>query len=508
MTERTGLGKVGAAAHAEQMLIRRQLRWLGVPLRGIPAARFHSCSIHGSDAVAARRKWVAANTEVGVGPPTQLLPSRATDRALALLALAGAWTADGIGARWSAAWPAVKSWQPLLDALLAEYPATSAARVSAEALAAWMRSHRDQQWLPAAEPLRAPHLPYLLAPPAKPERWLIESAPAPMPRLDFRPKVLSLPALAEHLGLSLGELDWLRARCRGHCHYRLRLIPRPSGGVRILEIPKQRLKQVQRAILRDLSPAGACSDQAHGFVPGRSALSHARLHCARGSLLQLDLRDWFAGIVLPRVRAVFIDLGYPMPVANELAQLCPARLDASSLAALPSALRIRARDRHLPQGAPTSPALANLCARGLDRRLAAYAAAAGWRYSRYADDLVFSSEATCTDDFRRALPSIERIVRDEGFAPNPSKTRIQSQGQRQRVTGIVTNARPALAREDFDRLKAEVHAWCRGRERVVDGEDRGLSLQRLLGRIGWLRQLQAARGDRLLARLRVAGIIQ
>lgn len=443
-----------------------------------------------------------------MGPPIQLLPSPATDRALALLALAGAWTAEGIAARWSAAWPTVSSWRWLLEALLAEYPASSAARLSAEALAAWMSAHRDRQWLPAAAPLRAPHLPFLLALPAKPKRWLIESAAAPMPRLDFRPTVQSLPALAAHLGLSLGELDWLRARCRGHSHYRLRLIPRPMGRMRILEIPKQRLKQVQRAILRDLLPAEACSEHAHGFVPGRSALSHARLHCARGGLLQLDLRDWFAGIALPRVRAVFVDLGYPMPVANALAQLCTARHDSVSLAGLPSAQRMQARDRHLPQGAPTSPALANLCARGLDRRLAAYAAAAGWRYSRYADDLVFSSELGCSDDFRRALPTIERVVRDEGFAPNPSKTRIQSQGQRQRVTGIVTNARPALAREDFDRLKAEVHAWCCGRERVIDGEDRQLSLQRLLGRIGWLRQLQPARGDRLLARLRTAGITQ
>lgn len=438
--------------------------------------------------------------------PIRLLPCRVTDRALAVLALSGAWNAEAIESRWRAAWPQVSDWRALLGALLEAVPAATAVRMSMKELADWMQAHAALYRLPASAPLRGYRPPFALARPQRPTRWQPSVAPAPAARFDFAPPVLSLSELAAHLGLSEGELDWLRARYRGSAHYRLRLIPRSDGRMRLLEIPKARLKQVQRQILRELLPATACSAHAHGFVPARSAITHARQHCGRGSLLQLDLRDWFASIALPRVRGLFLDLGYPREVAEALAQLCTVRLDAASLAQLPAALRMPMRDRRLPQGAPTSPALANLCALGLDRRLAAYAAAAGWRYSRYADDLVFSSEAPSSEDMRRALPTIERILRDEGFAPNPAKTRIQSQGQRQQVTGIVTNARPSLAREAFDLLKAEVHAWQCGRERIAEGESREQALQRLRGRIGWLRQLHPVRGERLLSRLRDVGL--
>ncbi len=436
--------------------------------------------------------------------PIRLLPCRITDRALALLARSGAWSSEGIEARWRAAWPQVASWQALLGALLEAIPANTAPRISTNDLAEWMRAHQDLYPMLARQLPDAYRAPFVLARPQRPLGWLPTAAPVPAPKLDFTPPVLSVPGLASRLGLREGELDWLRARYRGHAHYRLRLIPRSDGRVRLLEIPKARLKQVQRQILRELLPAYACSPHAHGFVPGRSALTHARHHCGRGSLLQLDLRDWFANIAFPRVRSLFLDLGYPREVAEALAQLCTVRLDAASLSRLPTVLRMSMRDRRLPQGAPTSPALANLCALALDRRLAAYAAAAGWRYSRYADDLVFSSEASASPDLRRALPTIERILRDEGFAPNPTKTRIQSQGQRQLVTGIVTNTRPSLAREDFDRLKAAVHAWCHGRERVEQGETRAQALLRLRGRLGWLRQLHPVRAERLLSRLRDA----
>lgn len=438
--------------------------------------------------------------------PIRLLPCRVTDRALAVLALSGAWNAEAIESRWRAAWPQVSDWRALLRALLEAIPAATAARMSTRDLADWMQAHSALYRLPASAPLRVYRLPFALARPQRPTRWQPSVVPAPAAKFDFAPPVSSLSELAAHLGLSEGELDWLRARYRGSAHYRLRLIPRSDGRMRLLEIPKAWLKQVQRQILRELLPATACSAHAHGFVPGRSAITHARQHCGRGSLLQLDLRDWFASIALPRVRSLFLDLGYPREVAEALAQLCTVRLDAASLAQLPAALRMAMRDRRLPQGAPTSPALANLCAIELDRRLAAYAATAGWRYSRYADDLVFSSEAQSSADMRRALPTIERILRDEGFAPNSAKTRIQSQGQRQQVTGIVTNARPSLAREAFDLLKAEVHAWQCGRERIAEGESREQALQRLHGRLGWLHQLHPVRGERLLSRLRDAGM--
>lgn len=440
-----------------------------------------------------------------MGPPSQYLPSPKADRALAALALAGEWGRAPIEARWRAAWPAVESWQSLLDELLADFPAASVARLGVEALAEWMQRQEAGRLLPQVE-LAGSRLRVLRSPEAA-RSWQPAPASSPVPRLDFKPAVQSVPELAATLGLTTGELDWLSARCRGHAHYRIREVRKADGRIRRLEIPKQRLKQVQRLILGHLLPAQACAPQAHGFAPGRSAVSHARQHCARGCVLQLDLRDWFIGIHLPRVHSVFLDLGYPPSVAQALARLCTARLAPRDLLFLPPGERQAGRSRHLPQGAPTSPALANLCTRGLDRRLAAYARSAGWRYSRYADDLVFSCDSTDPRGFRHALPALERIIRDEGFLPNPSKTRIQSQGQRQSITGVVVNARPNLSRQQFDQLKAEVHAWCLGRPQIGADESRELAFQRLCGRLAWLRQLHPARGERLLARLREAGLI-
>src|SRR6185295_2476433 len=105
------------------------------------------------------------------------------------------------------------------------------------------------------------------------------------------------------------------------------------------------------------------------------------------------------------------------------------------------------RTPHLPQGAPTSPAIANLCAFGLDVRLAAAARAVGAAYSRYADDLVFSGDA----DFARRARGFEAFVasvaQDEGFAVNFRKTRIMRQSERQRVAGLVVNVKAHASRE-------------------------------------------------------------
>jgi RNA-directed DNA polymerase len=470
-----------------------------------PRLEFHGFTIHGSDALAARCKSVAAHAEVGVSSPIQYLPRKHVDRSLALLALAGPWDRAEIEARWGAAWPAVKSWQRLLDALLAAFPAATAARLDVDVLTRWMQRRHAARRLPQLEFAASWRMTLMRPQPAR--CWRPAPAPPPAPRLHFVAPLHSVAELAAALGVSAGELDWLSARYRGHSHYRIREIPRANGRHRRLEIPKQRLKQVQRLILQRLLPSDACAPQAHGFVPGRSALSHARQHCARGCVLQMDLCDWFGGIHMPRVQSVFVDLGYPPTVAEVLARLCTARLAPEDLLRLAPAERQAARSRHLPQGAPTSPALANLCARGLDRRLAAYAAKAGWRYSRYADDLVFSSEAGDPQPFRHALPTLERIIRDEGFLPNPRKTRLHTQGRRQQLTGVVVNARPNMARPEFDRLKAEVHAWCRGEPRSEPGEEREHALQSLRGRLAWLRQLHPARGERLLERLRGAGIL-
>ena len=144
---------------------------------------------------------------------------------------------------------------------------------------------------------------------------------------------------------------------------------------------------------------------------------------------------------------------------------------------------------HLPQGAPTSPALANLAAFSLDRRLTGLAAAVGARYTRYADDLVLSSDRR----LRTPEAMIAEIAADEGFRVNAAKTRVMGRGQRQTVTGVVVNAHPNVPRAEYDTLKAILH------RAALDGPA-GLDPSHLLGRIAWIESLNPARGAKLRAR--------
>ena len=171
----------------------------------------------------------------------------------------------------------------------------------------------------------------------------------------------------------------------------------------------------------------------------------------------MDLKDFFPSIRPARVLHVFLTAGYPEPVAALLAGLCTTLTPSAVLHGVPTehqaAVRRIYECRHLPQGAPTSPALANLCAYRLDSRLAGLSGAAGASYTRYADDLLFSGGP----EFARTVHSFQigvaRIAIEEGFEMNARKTRVMRQGQSQRAGGLVLNAKQNIARGESDRLK-------------------------------------------------------
>jgi len=119
--------------------------------------------------------------------------------------------------------------------------------------------------------------------------------------------------------------------------------------------------------------------------------------------------------------------------------------------------RQRLITRHLPQGAPTSPALANLAAARLDRRLSGLAAAAGAAYTRYADDLTFSADAPAMEKIGYVMARIRHITADEGFAVNEKKTRVLRKNTAQSVTGIIVNDRAGISRRQVRRLRAILH---------------------------------------------------
>lgn len=317
--------------------------------------------------------------------------------------------------------------------------------------------------------------------------------------------------LAQRLELDDGQLAWL-ADVRGmerHApderlrNYRYRWVPRRGGLPRLIEAPKLRLKEVQRWILREILAGVPAHDAAHGFTRGRSAISHAGIHCGQPAVLALDLRDFFPSVTAGRVFGIFCTLGYSRQVSHVLTGLCTNAAAIIAWNALPPGggeeggrfrLGRALAAPHLPQGAPTSPALANLAAFGLDRRLTGLAAAFGLRYSRYADDLTFSGRGLSGKRSSAVARYAAKIARDEGFALQPRKSRLRTAARRQLVTGVVVNAHPNLAREEYDRLRATLHRYALDGPPAGDGVDLRAQLR---GRVAWAQSLNPGRGAKL-----------
>jgi len=153
---------------------------------------------------------------------------------------------------------------------------------------------------------------------------------------------------------------------------------------------------------------------------------------------------------------------------------------------------------HLPQGAPSSPALANLVAFSLDRRLSALAISAGFAYTRYADDLALSSPTQrSASHIAQTIDRIRTIVGDEGFQINERKTQIRRAGERQRLTGLVINQIPNVDRREYDRLKAILTNAARQGPTSQNHANLPDFRSHLLGRIGWMTHVNPARAARL-----------
>ncbi|OEZ98559.1 reverse transcriptase family protein [Duganella sp. HH101] len=365
----------------------------------------------------------------------------------------------------------------------------------------------------APEPMELPPIRrYCIDPPIRPPKdaWLAALA---------LPELPTVGDLAAWLDEPIGALDWFADQWRlagdkesRLQHYHYRWVPKRSGGLRLIEIPKERLRRIQQKILRQILDLLPPHPAAHGFRRGHSCLTHAALHAGQRVVIRMDLKDFFPSVPLSRIHAVFEKLGYPDKVAGALARVCVNRAphgvfrDTRDGASVPWAERQALKSPHLPQGSPCSPALANLCAYRLDVRLEALALAMGASYSRYADDLAFSGDR----DFARAAErfhiQVAAIALEEGFRINTRKTRLMREGTRQQVTGVVVNAHPNIARDEYDRLKAtltncvrhgpasqnrdahpDFRAYLAGRISYVKmvNASRAIKLQRLLAAVAW-----------------------
>jgi len=310
--------------------------------------------------------------------------------------------------------------------------------------------------------------------------------------------------LANWLGLKKTELDWFANVWRidqstpHHLqHYRYQLLEKRDGKMRLIEQPKTTLKTIQRKINKDILEYANTHPAAHGFCKGKSCLSHASIHTGKQYLLTFDIAECFQSIQWPKVYSVFKQMGYPANVSTYLATLCThrVRLKKTQYTFFDQTQKHRLKQRHLPQGAPTSPALANAALQHLDVRLSGLAKSLDLSYSRYADDIAMSGQKH--RDWRFLEPLIGSICLEEGLTLNYKKTRIKRSHQKQRLVGIVVNKKVNVDRRYFDNLKATLTNCKR---HGLDSQNREQHPQfraQLLGRIQYVKSLNEQRGLKL-----------
>jgi hypothetical protein len=424
-------------------------------------------------------------------------------KALALALLAGPWDVVALIERGRDVLGERAPWLRLLvRRLVRRYPAAPLDRD--DELAAWLRDDRR---------FRA-----AVARGARVRHWLFpEAAMVPVPGPPAAFAIFPLPScdvLAGHLELGDGELAWFADPAGINAatnlppllHYRYAWVPKARGGFRLLEAPKDRLKRIQRWILRHVLGPIPAAPEAHGFVGGRSVRSFVEPHAGHAVVVRLDLEDFFASVSRARVVALLRRVGYPRAVAAALAGLCTAATPRHVLEAHPRdgadlaqrfLTNARLRDPHLPQGAPTSPALANLAAWRLDRRLAALARGFGATMTRYADDLAFAGDQRFARNVRFFLPRAAAVALEEGFRVNHRKTRVMRSNRRQHLCGLVINERPNLPRRARDELRALLFNAARLGPESQNRDGHPDFRRHLEGRISWVRSVNPAAAARL-----------
>lgn len=258
--------------------------------------------------------------------------------------------------------------------------------------------------------------------------------------------------LANELGLSYKQLSRL-IYPNNDKSYRSFSVAKKSGGERIINAPKVKLKYIQRQLVEWFAKAYTPKSSCHGFLKDRSIVTNAEKHVGKNYVFNVDLKDFFGSIHFGRVKNLFMSspFKYSHATATVLAQIC-------------------CLNNSLPQGAPTSPIISNFICRKLDAQLQDVASKNNCDYTRYADDITFSF--TCTkrklprsivgfDEEGEAVPgnALTRIIKENGFEINIEKVRLKGKGARQEVTGLTVNKLVNVEREFIRQTSSMLHAW-------------------------------------------------
>ena len=244
----------------------------------------------------------------------------------------------------------------------------------------------------------------------------------------------------------LGVTKYEISRAMNKPEYMHYAIPKKRGGERHIFAPEYNLKAIQRRLNRFLQAdyLWIKPEEVHGFVTNPDYLerpcgiiSNAAVHIGKKHILNIDLKDFFPSISARRIKELFLSprFGFDEQMATALTLLTTFK-------------------RQLPTGASTSPVLSNFVCIELDAALRDFCRENGLQYTRYADDLTFSSDMVISDE---AIGEIRRLIGENGFEVNEKKLRIRSANRKQTVTGLVVNEKVNVDRKLIRKIRAMIH---------------------------------------------------
>lgn len=271
---------------------------------------------------------------------------------------------------------------------------------------------------------------------------------------ELRNKFASLSTkqdVADLLEVGVDKLNYYLYVSPHATRYKTFEISKRSGGTREISVPVTALKLIQQKLNQVLQCVYRRRPSVYSFINNYDIVKNAERHLRRQYVLNIDLKDFFPSITFPRIRGLFMAKPYKLnqAVATILAQIC-------------------CFNSKLPQGAPTSPIVSNMICSKLDNELQRLARKYSCRYTRYADDITFSTQELA---FPPALASIdaagkieigdelEHIVLENWFAVNPAKVRLRKRNVCQVVTGIIVNESLNVRRQYVRQIRAMLHAW-------------------------------------------------
>jgi RNA-directed DNA polymerase len=251
------------------------------------------------------------------------------------------------------------------------------------------------------------------------------------------PPIFEFSHLSDLVGVDFDILAKMANRPQDF--YRSFTIPKRSGGIRKIDTPRPILLHIQRWILDEILSKSTVSEQAHGFIEGRSIVTNSRAHLGCRELLKMDIKDFFPSVSISTVNHIFSNMGYPPSLCKSLSRLVTLGYS-------------------LPQGAPTSPALSNIACLDLDSSLNSLALEHGLTYTRYADDLSFSGGSIPSN----MTSLVETVVSKAGLLINSKKTIFSPAGHRKIITGIsISSGELKLPRPYIRKLRQKIHLLLR-----------------------------------------------